>query len=342
VFTRDDPVLALFIVREQLLEERSFFHPYLAVLPYPESVQDWTPLELQELHDERLVEAAARRSHEIDVFYRRVMDRLQETYPGEFPESLYSFDRFRFAWKTIQARTFGRRLPWTSLVPFADCLNHANVATKYDFDVDDNSLFRLYPSGSTSFAKGAEVFNSYGRRSNFQLLLDYGFALPDNEWDSVDVEMHKDRAGPRGKKLRFMKRVLRVDRQSSLDELFPPKFLAALADPLPDEEQSAAAAKLAELTALCDALEWLRGILEETIAASGTAGDDEQLLRDGATARLSAAIVYRTGRRQIVQKVVAQIDGKLETTMRQIELCRRPLEEEVVGELKSLTIQSSD
>jgi len=50
-----------------------------------------------------------------------------------------------------QARAFGRRLPWTALVPFADCLNHANVATKYDFDVEGNEMFRLFPSGSNRY-----------------------------------------------------------------------------------------------------------------------------------------------------------------------------------------------
>ncbi|KAF4027995.1 putative SET domain-containing protein [Phytophthora infestans] len=103
VFTRDDPVMALFIVRELLLEQRSFFHPYLAILPSPESVQDWTHDELRELHDERLVGAAVRRSSEINIYYRRVMTRLQEKYAGEFPETLYTFEKFKFAWKTIQA-----------------------------------------------------------------------------------------------------------------------------------------------------------------------------------------------------------------------------------------------
>ncbi|KAE8915840.1 hypothetical protein PF005_g16721 [Phytophthora fragariae] len=342
VFTRDDPVLSLFLVREQLLGARSFFQPYLAVLPYPESVQDWTQDELRELHDGRLVDAAARRSSEIDVYYRRVMNRLQSKYPGEFPEALYTFDRFKFAWKTIQARTFGRRLPWTALVPFADCLNHTNVATRYDLDVDDNGLFRLYPSASTSFAKGAEVFNSYGRRANFQLLLDYGFALFDNEWDYVDVEIGKDRAGPRGRKLRFMKRVIRIDRQSSLDELFPPSFLAGLADPLPDEAQSEAAVELSELTALCDALEWLRGILIETIADWGTAGNDERILQDVESSdRLRAAVIYRTGRRQIVQKVLAQIVSKLDSSRRKLDDITQPLEG-VEGKLEALAIKNSD
>lgn len=51
VFSRDDPVLALFLVREMVCGEQSFFHPYLAILPEPESVQDWTDAELEELRD---------------------------------------------------------------------------------------------------------------------------------------------------------------------------------------------------------------------------------------------------------------------------------------------------
>ncbi|KAF4043357.1 SET domain-containing protein [Phytophthora infestans] len=311
VFTRDDPVMALFIVRELLLEQRSFFHPYLAILPSPESVQDWTHDELRELHDERLVGAAVRRSSEINIYYRRVMTRLQEKYAGEFPETLYTFDKFKFAWKTIQARTFGRRLPWTALVPLADCLNHNTVATKYDFDVNGSGLFRLYPSATTSFAKDSEVFNSYGRRSNFQLLLDYGFALTDNEWDYVDVEIGKDRAGP----WRLMKQVIRIDRQSSLEEILPPNFLA---DTTPNGNQNEAAAACTEVSTLCDALQWLRGILTETIAEWGVAEHDQHLLiqQEGASDRLRAAITYRTGRRQIVLGVLTQIDKKLDITKR--------------------------
>lgn len=51
VFSRDDPVLALFLVRELARGDQSFFHPYLAILPEPESVQDWTDDERAELRD---------------------------------------------------------------------------------------------------------------------------------------------------------------------------------------------------------------------------------------------------------------------------------------------------
>ncbi|RLN31653.1 hypothetical protein BBJ28_00004606 [Nothophytophthora sp. Chile5] len=342
VFARDDPVLALFLVREMVLGERSFFHPYLSTLPYPESVQDWTEDERRALRDKRLEEAAGRRSVEIEAHYRRVFSRLHEKYPGEFPEELYTFDKFKFAWKTIQARTFGRRLPWTALVPFADCLNHSNLATKYDFDVDGNGLFRLFPSASTSFAAHTEVFNSYGRRANFQLLLDYGFALPDNEWDYVDVELAKDRAGPRGRKLRFMRRVIRIDRQSSLDELFPPAFLAALADLLPDEEETASDAADAELHALRDALKWLRDVLTETLADWGTLEErkrDGQRLREDLPDRLRAAIVYRVSRRKIVEKVLSQIDSKLAATVAAAVNGTKALESDgVVTELMHLSL----
>lgn len=36
-----------------------------------------------------------------------------------------------------------------------------------------------------SYRKGVEVFNSYGRRGNENLLMEYGFAMEDNMWDEV-------------------------------------------------------------------------------------------------------------------------------------------------------------
>lgn len=58
---------------------------------------------------------------------------------------------------------------------------------RYDFDVQGNGVFRLFPTGSNHYPKDVEILNSYGRRPNDNLLLEYGFAMLDNEWDEVEL-----------------------------------------------------------------------------------------------------------------------------------------------------------
>ena len=62
--------------------------------------------------------------------YRKSIYELNKRYPDLFPLDKFTEELFSFGWNTVQARAFGRRLPWTALVPFADCLNHTNVQTK--------------------------------------------------------------------------------------------------------------------------------------------------------------------------------------------------------------------
>lgn len=119
------------------------------------------------------------------TMYNRSVAKMCLMYPDQFPLEEFTFERFKFSFNSVQARAFGRRLPWTAMVPFADCLNHTNVQTKYDYDVDGNGVFRLFPTGANHYPQGCEVFNSYGRRPNENLLMDYGFSMLDNEWDEV-------------------------------------------------------------------------------------------------------------------------------------------------------------
>lgn len=112
---------------------------------------------------------------------------LNREHPLLFPLDEFTLKNFTFAFNTVQARAFGRRLPWTALVPFADCLNHSNVQTKYDYNIDGNGVFRLFPTGRNAYPKGSEVLNSYGRRENENLLMDYGFAMLPNHWDEVSA-----------------------------------------------------------------------------------------------------------------------------------------------------------
>jgi hypothetical protein len=236
---------------------------------------------------------------------------------GEFPTDTYTLARFRFAWKNIQARTFGRRLPWTALVPFADCLNHANVATKYDFDVDASGTFRLFPSATTSFAEGAEVFNSYGRRPNFSLLLDYGFALEDNEWDFVDMELPRDTAQILGRRFPFRKR-LRLEKETTVDTLFP--LVTFPHDPVNslqegDRQEAISPALFGEATSRREALLWFRRLVVDSLDRfeSTLAEDEVRLVDDRLSDRLRMAIVYRVSRMRILARFVRELDIALDS-----------------------------
>lgn len=182
-----DLLLAFYIMHELRKGDKSFYKPYLDILPIPQCLTEWKDDELAHLQDDRLILRSKSRRRSLIAAYERTLHQLQKRYPSSFPSEEFPFHSFSFAWNTIQARAFGRRLPWTALVPFADCLNHANVQTKYSFD---NHRFRWYPSGKNNYSVGSEVFNSYGRRPNDNLLLEYGFAMEDNIWD--DIEIHID------------------------------------------------------------------------------------------------------------------------------------------------------
>ena len=185
----DDLLLSTYIMYEESRGTKSFWYPFLAMLPRPGSISDWTKEEMEEVQDEQLVREAISRPSRIKLKYEKLMCMLEAEYGTLFNREVHTYDRFRHAWMSIQARAFGRRLPWTALVPFADCLNHTNVQTKYDFNVNENGTFRLFPTGRNRYEKGQEVFNSYGRRDNHFLLMEYGFALYKNEWDTVDMTL---------------------------------------------------------------------------------------------------------------------------------------------------------
>ena len=193
---QDDLLLAVFIMYEVSKGKSSFWYPYIRMLPEPETAMRWTDAELRELQDIRVMTRIRSRMRSLKSVFDRRVKAFFSCYPDIFDEATFHFESFQFAWFCIQARAFGRRLPWTAMVPFADCLNHKNVQTKYDYHVENNGTFRLYPSGDNNYKKGVEVFNSYGRRPNDNLLIDYGFSMMDNMWDKIDLPMRVLRDDP--------------------------------------------------------------------------------------------------------------------------------------------------
>jgi hypothetical protein len=279
-----DALLCVCICREVLLRNKSRFAPFINFLlqsEKPATIADWSDAQLAELEDLALTKRCANREENLEIMYERIRDMLlsERDTKNRNGENETLFDNnsndendqekteeesesgngnssgqaeiigmtkelFMWSWRVIQARAFGRRLPWSALVPLADCFNHANVAIKYKLGLahvsstsknndgnsnnavsrsrevgiaatttaaaaaDDDALdysiasshpsskplmFTLYTSRDNCYAVGDEVYNSYGRRSNDHLLLDYGFCLLDNEWERVSLRVAIER-----------------------------------------------------------------------------------------------------------------------------------------------------
>ncbi|OQS00819.1 hypothetical protein ACHHYP_02406 [Achlya hypogyna] len=325
LFSRDDPLLATFLTYHIHLQSDSFYFPYLSTLPTPETIQNWSLDELACLQDPQLTQVAEQRNLEIAHWYERITSRLFRLHPELFDEESFPQTSFCFAWQTVQARTFGRRLPWTALVPFADMLNHANYATVYTFD---DHKFRWH--SSVGYKAGDQVFNSYGRRPNHQLLLDYGFALPDNAWDYLDLDLSLDskyasilskfqrRAVMIKARLMPFKTRFRLGPDSTVDALIPYFRCHFLKEAHDDVDVTTPVADVGvERQAWAALLEFLQ---ERAAAFPTTLADDVALLSQStAPARLLIALTFRIGRKRLLARAQAATQAALDALTAPIE-----------------------
>lgn len=78
--------------------------------------------------------------------------------------------------------------PNLALAPYLDLLNHNHIAKSIiKFSCDGNELrYQIYSGNAVE--KFSQVFINYGALDNVKLLTDYGFFLPDNPHDAVEID----------------------------------------------------------------------------------------------------------------------------------------------------------
>ena len=94
----------------------------------------------------------------------------------------FDFKKFCEIRMVVSSRIFGISIynnKTDVLVPFADLLNHKRPKqTQWYFDTKLNSFVI---QATEEIEKGDEIFDSYGKKTNARFLLNYGFALEDND-----------------------------------------------------------------------------------------------------------------------------------------------------------------
>jgi hypothetical protein len=67
-----------------------------------------------------------------------------------------------------------------------------SVGDEFDLHFDPtDKYFVMRTKDKGSFKAGQQIFNCYGRLSNFDMLLDYGFCIQPNRYDSVHLRLYK-------------------------------------------------------------------------------------------------------------------------------------------------------
>ena len=96
--------------------------------------------------------------------------------------SIFTLKEFMEARVIISSRIFGisiSNVKTDVLVPFADLLNHKRPRqTQWYYDDEINSFVI---QATEDIMKGSEIYDSYGKKSNGRFLLNYGFAIENND-----------------------------------------------------------------------------------------------------------------------------------------------------------------
>ncbi|VFQ60523.1 unnamed protein product [Cuscuta campestris] len=189
----DWPLIATYLISEASLMKSSRWNNYISALPrQPYSLLYWTRSELDRyLEASQIRERAIERVNGVVGTYNDLRLRIFSKHPELFPEELFNMDTFKWSFGILFSRLV--RLPSmngrVALVPWADMLNHScEVETFLDYDESSQGIvFKT----DRAYQPDEQVFISYGKKSNGELLLSYGFVPREgtNPNDSVELSV---------------------------------------------------------------------------------------------------------------------------------------------------------
>ncbi|KAJ5168386.1 uncharacterized protein N7482_003980 [Penicillium canariense] len=189
-----------FLMGQFLRGQEGFWYPYLRTLPQPGELN--TPLFFGEedvdwIQGTGIPEASVQRYEVWDQRYEECISKLEEVGFEGFEE--YTWDLYLWASTIISSRAFSPKVlsgvieasklaedsGVSVLLPLIDLPNHRPLAkVEWRAGSSDISMVVL-----EEVSPGEEISNNYGPRNNEQLLMNYGFCLPNNPTDYRIVKL---------------------------------------------------------------------------------------------------------------------------------------------------------
>lgn len=187
-------IMALFLVLEKSRGTDSWWDPFIKMLP---PIDDFltSPFIWKIQGKDDLVSHLPRstRKHATEMAKKFNNDyttvrKLLEKHNA--PDSLVDHDEFLLNWMCINSRCLYMEMPQKksiadnfTMAPYVDFINHSST---------DQCVLKIDRTGfsvitSNKYNAGEELYLSYGPHSNEFLLCEYGFYLPNNEWNDLDI-----------------------------------------------------------------------------------------------------------------------------------------------------------
>lgn len=182
------------------MRKNSFFLPYYKILP--DNIANfpifWNKQIISLLTGSPMVNKIETRKNNFYNDYRVICNCC----PGFSNE--YSFREFLFVRVLVGSRNFGIRIDGikrVAMVPASDMLNHSpnpNVQWYYDNNKDSFIM-----KSNHSISNHVEITDTYGNKCNSEMLLYYGFALPNNLYNTLYINFINNTSRTRTEKKRF-------------------------------------------------------------------------------------------------------------------------------------------
>ncbi|KAK8957845.1 hypothetical protein KSP39_PZI001243 [Platanthera zijinensis] len=176
--------LAVVLLAEQELGKGSDWYPYINSLPSAGNMHNtifWTPEELKMIHQSSIYHDTLNLKSFLAKEFSALNPALKH-FPVIFGE--VKLENFIHAYALVISRAWGTS-NGVSLVPFADFLNHDGASDAALLSDDDREISEVI--ADRNYSVGEEVVIRYGKFPNSTLMLDYGFTVPHNIYDQVQI-----------------------------------------------------------------------------------------------------------------------------------------------------------
>ncbi|XP_021295622.1 ribulose-1,5 bisphosphate carboxylase/oxygenase large subunit N-methyltransferase, chloroplastic isoform X2 [Herrania umbratica] len=179
--------LAIILLVEQKMGQDSEWASYISCLPQHGEIHStifWSEYELDMIRQSSVYQETINQKSKIEEDFAAVVPVLEQ-FPEIF-ESITLKDFMR-AYFLVTSRAW-ESTKGLSLIPFTDFMNHDGVSDSIVLFDEDKKLSEVI--ADRNYVPGQEVLINYGNFPNATLPLDFGFTLPYNIHDQVQIHFN--------------------------------------------------------------------------------------------------------------------------------------------------------